>query len=1019
MRAKGDYAAAVDYLQHLRSTPGLPKDFAETIDYELAVTHIDAAGQAIEGERDKHYQLAQEALRSFLADHPKHALAAAAQAQLGSVLLDRGRRQRSLGEQRDGVERQKLMETARGCLAESEAVWSAVDGAADDELKNIVFKRGEDIKRSLAREDVHRRQAQARLGRAWARYETGLTFAPHSAEGEAALQEAGRRFDAIYDQQRERLAGYYARLGRGLCYREQGDVEKAFSIFEELFSRLPDAPADFHALRGKAAVQALEISLRPEAGKYKQGLDIARRWVAGETRGATGAPAQRVGELDRAIQFLGAEAARGYLNSLPPPSPEQSAIRGRLVDWMRRQYEAVAATAGPYQARAKVRLLDPALGDAAATEAEKSSDAVTRAKAALDRMGAAEAQQKAAQQSGVNDPDAERQCRQQIAAARSEALNYCRQALEGSAAVSGQQRDAARYYLAYVHYDAGEFAESAAEGEAVLQSAEQSPAARQAVRIGLAAREALYRGAQGDARSAAVARLRTLAEAIVRRWGSYPEADDARAVLTDLALAELQLDKAEDYLWQISERSPRRGEAELGVGKALWARAQQLLRISTIEHDHAVEADQVTARAADLLSDGIARYRGARSTGQAPLGSDDRGNLKGPPAEAGTTSAMPAEAGTANDSSSALPGAILSLAQIEMFRGRASEAVDLLEGGSEARAGDASSLQLLAYIAAGKLDKARGSLQAMYQEHLKQDSGESSRQMVQICIRFGRLAARHLARYRDRRMDDVLKETVHQLDAFLAAPAEGPTADSLFVLVVRAEALAGLAAGLDSGGPAVPHDAQQRYRAAITAFEELLHRAAAERNFAPQAELVAALRIDLARCLRRMSDNAGSLSQLLAVLKEHPRMVDAQLEAAYTYQSWGDERPEYLEMAIQGDNEHREVWGFGELARRVQLDARFREVFFEARYNLALCRFRQAQMAGGAPGAPTHSEGSGSPDRSRLAEAAEEDILATRRVDRDLGGPLWYDRYNELFQRIRRALPTSRRRDCRAGRAWK
>ena len=34
------------------------------------------------------------------------------------------------------------------------------------------------------------------------------------------------------------------------------------------------------------------------------------------------------------------------------------------------------------------------------------------------------------------------------------------------------------------------------------------------------------------------------------------------------------------------------------------------------------------------------------------------------------------------------------------------------------------------------------------------------------------------------------------------------------------------------------------------------------------------------------------------MLKDHPQMVDAQVEAAYTYQSWGEERPEYLEMAI-------------------------------------------------------------------------------------------------------------------------
>ncbi len=183
-------------------------------------------------------------------------------------------------------------------MAKSDAVWLAVDSAADDDLKKIVFKRGEDVKQSLAREEIHRRQAQARLGQAWAEYETGLTWPPESSQRTAALQGADRRFDTICDQQRQRLAGYYARLGRGLCCRDLGDTERAFAIFEELLQSLPDEPADFHALRGKAALQALEISLVPEAKKYKQALDIAQRWIAAATA------SERSDELDSAIRFL-------------------------------------------------------------------------------------------------------------------------------------------------------------------------------------------------------------------------------------------------------------------------------------------------------------------------------------------------------------------------------------------------------------------------------------------------------------------------------------------------------------------------------------------------------------------------------------------------------------------------------------------------------------------------------------------------------------------------------------------
>jgi hypothetical protein len=76
----------------------------------------------------------------------------------------------------------------------------------------------------------------------------------------------------------------------------------------------------------------------------------------------------------------------------------------------------------------------------------------------------------------------------------------------------------------------------------------------------------------------------------------------------------------------------------------------------------------------------------------------------------------------------------------------------------------------------------------------------------------------------------------------------------------------------------------------------------------------------------------------------------------------------------------------------VQSEARFRDVFHEARYNLALCRLHQARIA------------TDRPQRVRLAEAAENDILATRRLVPDKGGVVWYDRYNDLLKRIQRLV---------------
>ena len=559
LRREGHYQAAIDYLQHTLADTATPQAFAETIPYELALTRIDAAA-AGRAPHNNALQLAQEALTKFLADRPRHALAGAAAVQLGNVLLDRGRSQRMLGQQYEGQGRQKLMEAARGLLQQAIERWAEVDKRAKEELKHIGFVRDE-LQRSEARDQIHRRQLQARLGGAWAQYEMGQTYPPQSNERTAALEDAGKRFDLIYDQQRDLklLAGFYARLGRGLCWKDLGEAGKAFAVFEELLG-LPDDPADFHVLRGKAAVQALETSLRPEVKKFKEAVDIAQHWVAGDH------PATTSTEVDLAVRFLGGEATLSYVKGQPPASPEQRELRTRQIDWARQQFGIVAAAAGPYQAKAKIRLLDPAFGTRPTSEPGSFGDALNHAAAALERFRGARLQQQEASRTGMgNDPDSQRQRRQQIDAARTEAIKYCRLALTLHATPPAQQTpedyDAVRYCLAYLHYASDDLEEAATLGETVARESSECLAARQAATIGLAAGQALLRHAAAASRPAALERLQALAETIIRRWGDRAEADDARASLLDLALESGRLEDAQQYLDEISagRAAPRRG----------------------------------------------------------------------------------------------------------------------------------------------------------------------------------------------------------------------------------------------------------------------------------------------------------------------------------------------------------------------------------------------------------------------------------------------------------------------------
>jgi hypothetical protein len=121
-------------------------------------------------------------------------------------------------------------------------------------------------------------------------------------------------------------------------------------------------------------------------------------------------------------------------------------------------------------------------------------------------------------------------------------------------------------------------------------------------------------------------------------------------------------------------------------------------------------------------------------------------------------------------------------------------------------------------------------------------------------------------------------------------------------------------------------------------------------------------------------------------------MVDAQVEAAYTYQGRGFEKPACLEEAIQGVHGPPEVWGWAALGRRIESVPKYREVFFEAHYNLAYCHFRQAQKKVAEA------------DRRQSLQAAEQEVLDFRRRYEEPGGGPWQDRCRQLLRQIRQEL---------------
>jgi hypothetical protein len=961
LRKQGQHERVLEHLERTRTDPRVAKSFQETIDFEAGSTLIDLA-RASRSVDDRQRRLAEakQRLARFIAEHPQHSLAAAAQTQVANVLLESGRikaaQAAAMGQ--GSPERKAGMEAARALFREAESAMDAAATRLGEAVKKFGFVNPKDAKKSDERERVRGEQAKAQLSRCWALYEMAQTYDPGTAEHKSGLAKAAEKFLDLYAMHGERLVGLYALVGQARCYRDLGETQKAFSILEGLLA-WPDDPAPFRTLRADVLLRILEIAKMPNSGKAKDALRLyVDKWKAG---------ADLSSEQGVAVAYAAAEVALAYARTLNPENAAEKPLREASLRVAREGFALAADSQNPYQAEAKAKLFDPLLAGEARLQREPASfaEAHIRAKAELQQMAEAEA----AQRAGRGDRT------QQIAAARNAALKYCRLAVKLRAAdTPADEINGLRCQMAYLYFKAGDFYEAAVLGEHLARHAGENAAAREGAKVALAAYDALAREAgPEDDRRFENGRLKVLAEFIAKRWPEGPDADEARLVLIQAAIANGQPERAAEILRQMSPNSVRRGDAELCVGQAQWTEYLRLARKPEGQRASQAELQKTADQAQQNLTSGIERVR---------------------PAIAAGTPVSPV-----------LAAAALSLAQIYLGGGQADKAVELLDDPKfgpktlvetkhpAANRGNFAVetywLALRAYVATQQAEKAERTMQNL--ENLIQNSGdaEAGKRLVQVYIGLGRDLQDQVEQLRRQGKTEQLKALPQIGELFLEHVKNRKDGNTFRALQWAAEAFYGIGAGFDPGGIRLPEEAKKYYTKAAETYRDMIDRCEADPQFAPQPDSIIAARIRLARCHRRLEQHDKAFELLQRVLKYHPNMVDAQVEAAYIYQSWGDEKPEYYETAVEGRRESS-VWGWGDLSKRVQNSTKYRDVFHEARYNLALCRFRQGQVQTD----PLR--------REKLLKTAESDILIVRKISPDMGGKLWYDKYNELIKRIQR-----------------
>jgi hypothetical protein len=972
LRDRGYYDVAVEYLGRLRSDPQIPQEFKGRIAYEEGVTLIAASrAERDADQKAKHLNAASAKLNEFIKSAGDPAVVAEAESQLGNVLVERAKMLLNRAKlPKYAAQKTALVEEARARFSEAQQVFTSAEQKFAEHLKHLPKSDKPSSAANETREEARVDLRRARLFAAQAVYESSKAYPAESPEQKKLLETAAGKFGELHEKYRTTLLGRLASAYQGRCYLDLGDTKRALGMLSELLRDSDDSP-DLRRLKTHALSLAMQAWTSDAEKSYETAAQSAADWINKQPRSAD----TRSGDW-LTIRYYAALALKKQADAAG--KSDESRKRQALSEARKHAKEA-AAHPGEYQDDAK-RLYQELLGAAEGDEKTPTTfaDANDRANDALNEMQAKLQQIKLAPSLGdqANVPTYERESHE----ARDKAKELFRLALNlRDASTPIDDVNAARYFLCYLDYQVGEYDDAAVLGDFLARRHPTYSASRQAAKIALLSYMQAYNAASGDERQSEKARMIRMADFMARRWAGEAEGDEAWMTLMVVATNERDVDQLLGYLAKIPEESPRRAEAELKAGQALWIASLTAARQPEETRPPQAEIDTMRNQAQQTLARGIERL--AKS---------------------------PDVAGV---SFTTATGA-LSLAQIYVEMNQPAEAVKLLEDlklgpltlvnakspvASEGTfATETYKAALRAYVATQQLDKAEKAMNSLETSVAAGGDEKASQTLIAIYRALGQELENHVASLRKESRTEDLQNVSRGFELFLDRIVNKAQGNNFNSLNWVADTYSRLGAGHGSEDEAPSQQSRSYYEKAALTDETILKSIDSNPAFAsPEAAL--AVKVRLARSQRRSGHYKEAIDLLVDVLKTRPMLLDVQKEAAYTYQEWGRENPATYALAIGGarkakdakGQEYNVLWGWNRLAALTQRDKKYQEVFHEARYNLAKCWLLAALQQKDA-------EKAGSLDKARSA------VELTAQLHPDLGGGDWPKKYDELMKRIQR-----------------
>ena len=1007
LRDHGYYDAALMYLDRIDGSDQIPAALQAELEFQRGVTLLQAA-TLVRDRRSRERMLneAKTSLEHFLQTQPDSPKRLFARRQFVLLLREWANMKVEIAQRTDDPQ---LLKEA----GELYQQMYATSVAAAEELKTELAGLTETYDPTTQREQIEYRDSLRgeyllTLLRAAQSLEERADTQPQDSDlRKKLLDEAIERYADMYKKYGEYMAGLRARFYQARCMTKQGDVKGALQLLtgDLLLEDATLADADNRPQMRQLRTQSLLLAIQCwlDNKDYATVIAQATPWLDSMRP----AESEETDWLQLRLQV--ARAHKLYADQVFEKNPRDDVIKSSR-EAARRLARAVARRPGEYQEDARWLLTEIPGGVAVAKVGEQKppenfEEARVRATDAISEMQSAEYMLKIGPErlQKEQDPAVRKELQDNLAKAATTVESKrqeARQNLLLAMRLANQDTlledlNLVRRLLAYLYFVDGQYYDAVVMGEFIGRRYPGSDGARKGAQVALAAYQKLYELSPSETKEFETDHIVSLANYMVETWSGTPEAAEAINTLIPFLIRQGRIDKARQYVENIPVDSRERGAAELRIGEALWR--DYLLGMQEVRQWQA-EASEGGANAAELTAKIAARRGELQEVRQTALQI----------LEAGVDRMK--QAGFVNET---VPCAVNSLAQIYVDIDQAGKAVALLDDPTigvlplierddpvmeSAPLREQTYRVALSALVSALPKRSRRSSAATWwriQDMIRQlrqqvgDAPEDQKRLVDIFYSLARgmeLQLNLLEKAQDRRV---------LADGFQTFLEEVRSeSNDLRVLNWVAESFTSLGNGLRDGAK-LTDASKECFRKAVATYDQILSNGT---KTALPPEVQRQLKFHKAIALRDAEQFEQSTQLLTDVLLVDNGILEYQKEAARTYQLWAADPSagiKYL-TAVRGTKEDEQagvqaVWGWSRIAQIVQRNRKYRDDFYEARYNWALCEYRLALRL--------RKES----NRKEYLQKAQDVVVFTHRLYPTLGGQKWYGKYNALLKDIQQA----------------